>query len=267
MSSTPAHPWLVAVAALAAANAAHAQATLLSDVRRLSATASAGSATHADAATPSSPFAPFSPTPLSVHATSGTTSTTASASQSSSVSPSHFIASGAASASGQRASGDPGNAQSSSSFFISFRLASPTWITLDATLTLGQVSKAQLLLQGAAGQVSFIRDAQSPQPISLHSLLPAGDYTLVAFAAANISLFPGSSLADGCSFALDAALHPPCPADFDQDGFVDFFDFDAFVACFEGDPCPPGSSADFDQDGFVDFFDFDAFVTAFEAGC
>jgi hypothetical protein len=132
---------------------------------------------------------------------------------------------------------------------------------------MGQVSKAQLLLQGAAGQISFIRDAQSPQPVSLHTLLPPGDYTLVAFAAANVSLFPGSSLADGCSFSLEASLNAPCPADFDRDGFVDFFDFDAFVACFEGDTCPPGSNADFDADGFVDFFDFDAFVNAFESAC
>lgn len=58
-----------------------------------------------------------------------------------------------------------------------------------------------------------------------------------------------------------------CEADFNADGFVDFFDFDDFVSCFESSACPPGTSADFDRDGFVDFFDLDAFVTAFEAGC
>jgi hypothetical protein len=31
--------------------------------------------------------------------------------------------------------------------------------------------------------------------------------------------------------------------------------------------CPPGRSADFNGDGFADFFDYDAFVAAFEAGC
>jgi sugar lactone lactonase YvrE len=60
---------------------------------------------------------------------------------------------------------------------------------------------------------------------------------------------------------------PTCPADFDNDGFVDFFDFDAFANCFEGGSCPSGRSPDFDGDGFVDFFDLDAFVAAFEAGC
>jgi hypothetical protein len=54
-----------------------------------------------------------------------------------------------------------------------------------------------------------------------------------------------------------------CPADFNRDGFVDFFDFDDFVLAFEaGDP-----AADFNIDGFIDFFDFDDFVLAFETGC
>ncbi len=58
-----------------------------------------------------------------------------------------------------------------------------------------------------------------------------------------------------------------CGADFDGDGTVDFFDYDAFVRCFEGGTCPPGKTADFDGDGSVDFFDYDAFVVEFEAGC
>jgi hypothetical protein len=58
-----------------------------------------------------------------------------------------------------------------------------------------------------------------------------------------------------------------CGADFNGDGFVDFFDYDAFVACFEGSACPPDRDADFNRDGFVDFFDYDAFVELFETGC
>jgi hypothetical protein len=58
-----------------------------------------------------------------------------------------------------------------------------------------------------------------------------------------------------------------CPADFNGDGFLDFFDYDDFVNCFETGACPPGRSADFNGDGFADFFDYDAFVAAFEAGC
>ncbi len=59
----------------------------------------------------------------------------------------------------------------------------------------------------------------------------------------------------------------PCYSDFNGDGFVDFFDFDDFVNCFEGFGCPPGATADFNGDGFVDFFDYDDFVAAFERGC
>jgi hypothetical protein len=60
-----------------------------------------------------------------------------------------------------------------------------------------------------------------------------------------------------------------CPVDFNGDGFVDFFDYDAFVECYEGIACPGNDplAADFNGDGFVDFFDYDDFVAAYEAGC
>lgn len=60
---------------------------------------------------------------------------------------------------------------------------------------------------------------------------------------------------------------PDCVADFDGDGQSDGFDYDLFVACFEGAACVPGRSADIDADGFVDAFDYEAFVALFEAGC
>ncbi|MDX2118623.1 MAG: matrixin family metalloprotease [Planctomycetota bacterium] len=59
------------------------------------------------------------------------------------------------------------------------------------------------------------------------------------------------------------AAASPCPADFNGDGFLDFTDFDAFVAAFEAGT----NNADFNNDGFIDFTDFDAYVAAFEAGC
>ncbi|QOJ00006.1 MAG: hypothetical protein HRU70_05695 [Phycisphaeraceae bacterium] len=58
-----------------------------------------------------------------------------------------------------------------------------------------------------------------------------------------------------------------CRADFNQDGFLDFFDLDAFVGCFEGVACPPRAGGDFDGDGFSDFFDLDAYLAAFDLGC
>jgi len=54
-----------------------------------------------------------------------------------------------------------------------------------------------------------------------------------------------------------------CDADFNNDGFLDFTDFDAFVEAFEAGE----ASSDFNGDGFIDFTDFDAFVAAFELGC
>jgi hypothetical protein len=67
--------------------------------------------------------------------------------------------------------------------------------------------------------------------------------------------------------AAAAAPVASCPADFNDDGFLDFFDYDLFVECFEGGTCPPCRSADVNEDGFTDFFDYDAFVEAFERSC
>jgi hypothetical protein len=39
------------------------------------------------------------------------------------------------------------------------------------------------------------------------------------------------------------------------------------VNCFETGTCAGGGTADFNGDGFVDFFDYDDYVAAFEAGC
>jgi hypothetical protein len=72
----------------------------------------------------------------------------------------------------------------------------------------------------------------------------------------------GTSGASGAG-TLTIEYLPACTADFNGDGFLDFFDFDDFVTAFQsGLP-----RADFNSDGFVDFFDFDDFVTAFENGC
>lgn len=64
-----------------------------------------------------------------------------------------------------------------------------------------------------------------------------------------------------------ASVSGGCPGDFNQDGFIDFFDYDDYVGCFEGGACPPCASADMTDDGFVDFFDYDRFVYLFEIGC
>jgi len=73
----------------------------------------------------------------------------------------------------------------------------------------------------------------------------------------------GANFLDEIASNIDAS----CPADFNGDGFLDFFDFDDFVSCFESEICPPGKTADFNGDGFADFFDFDEFIGAFARGC
>jgi hypothetical protein len=68
-------------------------------------------------------------------------------------------------------------------------------------------------------------------------------------------------------FAVSARLNV-CPPDINEDGFIDFFDYDAFVGCFEsGEGCGRFNVGDFNQDGFTDFFDYMGFVEAFEVGC
>jgi hypothetical protein len=56
---------------------------------------------------------------------------------------------------------------------------------------------------------------------------------------------------------------PPCPADFNGDSTVDFFDYLDFVQVFSVE----SPSADFNGDNTVDFFDYLDFVAAFDAGC
>ncbi|MEK6702711.1 MAG: hypothetical protein AABZ53_10640 [Planctomycetota bacterium] len=92
-----------------------------------------------------------------------------------------------------------------------------------------------------------------------------GDFTLAFNGAAvdSATLAAYSTL----WYSFTVGTPPTCPADFDGDGTADFFDYDAFVTCFEGGSCPSGKTADFDGDGTVDFFDYDAFVAEFESGC
>ncbi len=85
---------------------------------------------------------------------------------------------------------------------------------------------------------------------------------------------PGSSWAGAFTTCVDAngngqadICESHCPADFNGDHAVDFFDYDDFVTCFEGAGCPPGKTADFNGDTAIDFFDYDDFVVAFEHGC
>ena len=54
-----------------------------------------------------------------------------------------------------------------------------------------------------------------------------------------------------------------CVGDFNEDGFVDFFDLVDFTDTFER----AGPRSDLNDDCFVDFFDYASFVEAFDNGC
>ena len=91
----------------------------------------------------------------------------------------------------------------------------------------------------------------------------------VNFTITDVTISP-STLVGYLEFTSGTAVvtsTPVCPADFNRDCFVDFFDYSDYVTCFEGDGCPAGRSADYNGDGFADFFDYADFVAAFEVGC
>ncbi len=65
------------------------------------------------------------------------------------------------------------------------------------------------------------------------------------------------------SVSSNAALWTICPADFNCDSSVDFFDYLDFVDAFSS----MSAAADFNRDGAIDFFDYLDFVDAFSIGC
>ncbi len=62
---------------------------------------------------------------------------------------------------------------------------------------------------------------------------------------------------------LNLAFTGYCPADYNHDGVVDFFDYLDFVDAFAAN----SPTADFNNDTVIDFFDYLDFVDAFAAGC
>ena len=62
---------------------------------------------------------------------------------------------------------------------------------------------------------------------------------------------------------INVVAPPPCPADFNLDGLVDFFDYLDFVDAFSANH----PTADFNSDTIIDFFDYLDFVDEFSSGC
>lgn len=122
-----------------------------------------------------------------------------------------------------------------------------------------------MLFATASDQVAY----GHPDPLFVRG------YGIVNAAAAAALDCNGNGIPDATDLALGTSLDTDhdgvpnecesdgCPSDFDNSGFVDTEDYDAFVHAFEAG----SSSADVDGSGFVDTDDFDAFVHAFENGC
>ncbi|XVJ58459.1 MAG: lactonase family protein [Tepidisphaera sp.] len=129
---------------------------------------------------------------------------------------------------------------------------------------------------GSEGGLTLDQTISSPSPIDL-AFSP--DYTEMYVGSHFQGGISRYRTTDQSSWSLQSTIATPsmggfgtytapgCVADFNFDGFIDFFDYDAYVECFEGLPCPPGRDPDFNGDGFVDFYDYDAFVELFETGC
>ena len=104
--------------------------------------------------------------------------------------------------------------------------------------------------------------AQNAQTAAITVSQPAGNAQPPAPGRIEFRVLVGNAC-DPAGVASAAALWTVCPADVNNDGFLDGFDYDDFVAAFEAG----GEGADFNRDGFVDGFDYDDFVAAFEQGC
>ncbi|MBX3322950.1 MAG: hypothetical protein KF757_08165 [Phycisphaeraceae bacterium] len=85
------------------------------------------------------------------------------------------------------------------------------------------------------------------------ALYAGGDFTTAGGVTAN-----GIAKWQGC-----AVTPPPCLADINGDGVLDFFDVQMFLSLYASG----NLAADFTGDGTLDFFDVQAFLNLYAAGC
>ncbi|XVJ59383.1 MAG: hypothetical protein HEQ23_08250 [Tepidisphaera sp.] len=155
--------------------------------------------------------------------------------------------------------------------FFEFTLAQPATVTLtfsaqyfSVATIIGEEFSPGSCFGDAALFLEQLDAASLCEPVSGSVELDAGTHRLAIAHAYFDGLECGSGFEN---YWLRIDAQSACPADFNGDAFIDFFDYTDFVGCFEGDLCPGGRTADFNGDDFVDFFDYSNFVQAFEAGC
>ncbi|MCC6427112.1 MAG: hypothetical protein IT435_09870 [Phycisphaerales bacterium] len=129
----------------------------------------------------------------------------------------------------------------------------PMVFDLNGCVSGGQAFLRQCL---AAGRIDLMVSSLSPAQGGPEG--GTGDPTYPAFYTKENPA--AAALGKYSQLEITVTVHNP--ADFDNSGFVDTDDFDAYVRAFEaGD-----DSADIDGTCFVDTDDFDAFIRAFEEG-
>jgi hypothetical protein len=138
-------------------------------------------------------------------------------------------------------------------------------VTAPAGATLGGTLSVDLL---KAGDTTYV-----PPLGARYTILTSRFPITGAFASVPVTAQDGLVIEWGVEYTPTEvrlrvdAVNTRCPADFNMDGFLDFFDYLDYVECYEGGSCPPSRTADINADGFLDFFDYDDFVALFEAGC
>lgn len=129
----------------------------------------------------------------------------------------------------------------------------PDDVSLLSRLRIDQNDEAPVLVGGAwsgtheAGITYMVQNATvgSDGRLDIHSGLPSGNIRSV------------------CNGVQVIQLPPPCTADLNLDGVLDFFDVSTFLNAFAS----MDMVADITGDGVLDFFDVSGFLNAFNAGC
>ncbi len=146
-----------------------------------------------------------------------------------------------------------------------FGLTSPAdgsvGVDLDPTLTWSSSSGATSYTVKISASPSLSSPLWTTTTAGTSAAVPDG--TLVKCTEYYWGVTASNSAGSTSSTPFSAYMETHRPADFDNSGFVDIEDYDAFIMAFEAG----GDDADFDGSGFVDVEDFYAYVEAFQAGC